>query len=121
MANDTAKMALAPQPTLGRCAVQVEHDFVHTGLVVRILPKQRLADFAVDVSHGLTHALAAVAFRIVIAQLERFATAGGSAGGHGGATARAGLEDDVGFHGGVATRIEYFARPDIGNDRHIVV
>src|SRR5690606_34912701 len=75
-------------------------------------------DLRVDVRHRPGDALAEVAFRIAVPQLQRLARARRCARGHRGAAHRPGFEDDVGLDGRVAPRVEDFAGPDIGNLEH---
>ncbi len=62
---------------LGFCfrAIQIEHDAVHRQLIERINTSQRRQDFARHILHGLRDALAAVAFRITVPQLDGFVLA----------------------------------------------
>src|SRR6185295_17272171 len=72
------------------------------------LPDDRLRDLAVDVRHGVPHALAQVARLVTVAELERLALAGGGARGDRGAPQlRAGA--DVDFYRGIAARVENLA------------
>ena len=67
---------------------------------------------AIDVAHvldRLEHALAEVARRVAVAQLERLVLAGRRARGHDRAAERAAVEADLDFDGRVATGIQDFA------------
>jgi hypothetical protein len=83
-------------------AVQVDQRLVQEVLLGGVEAQHRLGDLGVDVLHGLEHALAQVALRIAVAQLDGFARAGGRARGHGRAAHGAGLQQHVAFHGGIA-------------------
>ena len=75
-------------------------------------PLNGLGDAPIDIFDGAQHALAEVARLVAVAQFEGFVLAGGGAGGHRGAAARAVFEDDVGFDGGIAARIENLPADD---------
>ena len=102
-----AEHGVGAEPALGRRAVERHQHAVEIALIERPA-HDRLGDLAVDVRHGLSHALAEIARLVAVAQLERLALARGGARGHGGASQmRAG--PDVHFHRGVAARVENFA------------
>ena len=62
-------------------AVQVEHDFVERGEVVNGFAFECRGEFVVDVGNGFGDAFAEVTAFVAVAQLKRFARAGGRAGG----------------------------------------
>ncbi len=97
------------QLALGRRAVEREHGVVELALVAGVHAFQLGGDHFVDVVDGLQHAFADVAALVAIAQLQRFVLAGGGAAGHGGAAARSAFQNDIGFDGGIAARIQNFA------------
>src|SRR5690606_41336445 len=71
-----------------------------------VLAQQQIANRAVDVADRLQHALAHVTALVAIAQLQRLARTGGRTGRRTGAADYAVIEDNVRFHGGVATGVE---------------
>ncbi|MNC40679.1 hypothetical protein D3C75_894040 [compost metagenome] len=98
--------------------VQFDHGAVQALLVGRVLAQQQVTDRAVDVGDGLQHALAQVTALVAITQLQRFARAGGSTGRRASAADDAVVEQYIGFHGGVATRIENFTTFDVDDFCH---
>src|SRR5207244_11167250 len=77
--------------------------------LIQLAIENRLRDVAIDVADGLPHALAVVARRVTVAQLQRFAFARGSARGNRRPSERAALESDVDLHRRISARIEYLA------------
>lgn len=69
------------QSRLGRASVELDHQAVECALVFGGAPDQRPAQLAVDVTDRLGDALAEVAFRVAVAQLDGFPGAGRGAGG----------------------------------------
>jgi hypothetical protein len=65
-------MALAPSRLEVRRAVERDHRLVERPLVGGLADERR-GDLAVDVCHGLAHALAEVAPLVAVAQFERLA------------------------------------------------
>ena len=74
---------------------------------------QRVADRAVDRLDRAAHALAAVAARVAVAQLDRLVRAGRGAGRHRGAADGAVLEAHVDLDGRVAPAVENLATPNV--------
>ncbi len=93
---------------LVRRAVELDEHAVDEALVGGVEPDDLLGDHVVHVVDGGAHALAEVLTRVV-AQLDRLVLAGGGAGGHVGATDRAGLELDLDLDRGVAAGVEDLA------------
>ena len=110
---DTPRMALAPEPRLVRRAVERDQRLVDGGLSRGVAAAQRRGDLAVDVRDGLEHALAEVALRVAVAQLDRLVLAGGGARGDGRCPLAAIREDDPDADGGKAAGIEDL----VGTDR----
>ena len=96
-------------------AVQLDHVLVKRSLIGGLHPGQRRREHGANIADRLLHALSLIALGIAVAQLHRLMLAGGSAAGDGRATHGAVRELDVGFHGGVATRIQDLSRADGGN------
>ncbi len=99
-------------------AVQLDHRAVQRLLVGRVLAQQQIANRAVDVADRLQHALAHVTALVAIAQLQRLARTGGRTGRRTGAADDAVIEDNVRFHGGVATGVENFTPFDVDDLCH---
>ncbi len=78
------------------------------------------ADLAVDVRHGLQHALAQVTRLVAVTQLDGLARAGGRAGRHAGAAHETALQHHVRLDGGVAARIQDLARAHFYDLRHLL-
>src|SRR6185436_19783157 len=98
--------------------VELDHFLVEPGLVLRIASDERLLQRGVHVLDGLQHALAEVARLVAVAQLDRFARAGGGTGRHRRTAHDTGVEDDVGFDGRVTARVDDFASADVGDTGH---
>ena len=75
-------------------------------LIERVLAFNRFGDACVDVFDGLERALAQKALGVAIAKFHGFVFAGGCARGHRCAAHAAVYQIDIGFDGGVASRIE---------------
>src|SRR5690606_18860602 len=95
-----------------------DHDLVDLGLVVRIPADERLLELAVDVRDRLRHALAEVAALVAVAQLHCFARAGRRTRGHSGTADGPRCQNDIGFHGGIAARVDDFAAADVDDLTH---
>jgi hypothetical protein len=106
---------VGPQARLVLGVVQLDHGLVDERLLHRIEPDDRLADLGVDVLDRLEHALAAVALRVAVAQLDRLPAAGGRARRHRRAAEDAGLEQHVGLHRRSPARVENLPRHHIHN------
>ena len=103
------------EAAFGGRAVGFDHAAVEGGLVGGVEAGDGCGDRGVDVFDGAQHAFAEVARLVAVAQFQRFVLAGGGARGHGGASARAVFENDVGFDGGIAAGIENLP-PDDARD-----
>ena len=99
-------------------AVQGKELGVDGGLVDGVLAFDFQGNHVVDVFDGAQDALAAVTLVVVVAQFVGFVLAGGSAGRDDGAADSAAFEGGLDFNGGVAARVEDFARSQAGNQRH---
>ena len=108
---------VGPEPPLVGCPVQVDQCKVDRPLVERIQPADRTGDLAVDVGHGALDTLAPEPAASV-AQFDRLADARRCTGRGDGTPTRAGVEQDLGLHGGVATGIEDLAPDDVLNGAH---
>src|SRR5262249_11083015 len=75
-------------------------------------------DHLIHVLHRLEHALAAEALGITVAQLDGFVLAGRGAARDGGGAVRAARQGDVGFDGGIASRIQNLARVNRDDGAH---
>ena len=73
------------------------------------IPSSRGPEHLVHVADRLAHALADVALRVAVAQLDRLVLAGGGAARHRGAALRAARQHDVGLDGGIAAAVEDLA------------
>src|SRR2546426_12688792 len=86
-------------------AVELDHRLVDSSLVTHVEVPQALGDLSFDVGHGLGHALAGVAFRVAVAQLDRLVyTRGGARRDDGAAAALVGVRGDG--NGRVAAGVE---------------
>ena len=99
-------------------AIQIDQRAIEKGLLRRIQPQHGLRDFGVDVLHRLEHTFAQITFFVAVAQLNGFATAGGSAAGHGGASHHAAFQQDVAFNSGIAAAVQNFAADNVNNCAH---
>ncbi len=100
-------------------AVQLDHVAIDGALVFGLHAGDGRADFLDDVRHGFARAFAQVTLGIVVAQLDGFVLASGSAGRNGGAAERTIGQMHIGFHGGIATRVENLAAHNL-DDFHIL-
>jgi hypothetical protein len=71
-----------------------------------------LRERSIHVGHGVQHALAEKSRGVEIAQLDGLVLAGRCAGGNGGAAPDSAIDDDVGFHCGIAARVDDFSGDD---------
>ena len=102
-------------------AVELDQRVVDEALLAGVEAEDRLADFGVDVLDGFGDALAEIARGVAVAQLDRLLRAGRRAGRDGRAAGHAGLEDHVGFDGGIAAGIEDLAGDDVDDGAHVQV
>ena len=93
-------------------SVQRDHRAVDADLVEGVPADEGRRDCRLHVGHGVEHAFAKIALFVAVAEFEGLVFAGGRAGGHGGASERAGGEADVDFDRGIATGVEDFAGGD---------
>ena len=113
-----AEDGVGTQARLVRRAVQIDHDIVDLHLLGRVHPADGVENLALDIAHGLQHALAAVAGLIAVAQLHSLIRAGRRTGRDRGAPHRAGIQHDLDLYGRVASAIENFAGDDVGDGGH---
>jgi len=99
-------------------AVGVDHEVVDGDLLQGVHADDGLGQFALDMFHGLGHALAAEAGGVLVAQFQGFAGAGGGPRRHGGPSGRAGLQGHLHFDGGIAAGIEDFPGPNSRDRAH---
>src|SRR5437660_7386239 len=116
--NRYSEQRVGAEPALVLRAVELDQPAIDAGLVARVVAEQRLPQHGVDMLHRREHALAAVALLVAIAQLDRFARPGGSTRRDRRSAGNTRIEDDVGFHGGMAAGIEDFAAADLGDSAH---
>ena len=109
---------IGPQPRLIGRAIQFDHRLVYFDLIERIKAGKRIKNLAFHARHRLQHALATIAGLVAIAEFHRLMRAGGSAGGHNGMAAGAGIQHHFGLYGWVAAGIQHFAGDYIGNGGH---
>ena len=83
-------------------AVRFDQGLVNGGLAGNVHTLNDVRQHVVHVVHGLLHALAEVTGFIAVAQLQRFAFAGGGAAGHHGAAKVTAGSGNLYFDGGVA-------------------
>jgi hypothetical protein len=103
---------VGPEPILVLGPVELAQRPVQPGLVGGVASADGVRDLAVDVGHGLGHALAAPR-AAAVAQLGGLEVARGGTGGHGGAPPRAGAQGQLHLHGGVAARVQHGAGVDV--------
>ena len=113
-----AQDCVGPQLGLVRRSVQVDKQPVDAHLVEGVTAKQLGPNGLVHVPHRMQDALAAVAGRVAVAQLDRLMRAGGGAGGHCGAALRAVLQHDIDLDGRIAAAVENFAADDVDDGGH---
>ena len=103
---------------LVRRAVEVDHGLVDRGLLGRLHPFELGPDRLLDVLERALHALAAEPLGLAVAELHGLALAGRGAGGDGSPAPGPGLQGDLHFQGGIAARVEDFARVHAGDRGH---
>jgi hypothetical protein len=92
---------IGPEASLVFGAVELDHLLIDARLVARVRAEHGGFEDRVDVLHGLEHALAEIALLVAVAQLHSLTRAGRGARGNRGPAHHAGVENDVGFDGGV--------------------
>ena len=113
----TPSSALAPSFDLFVACRRGDQQAVEADLVDGVDAEQLRAERLVDVAHRGEHALAAVALRVAVAQLDRLVGAGRGAGRDDGRAHRAVVEEDVDLDRRVAARVEDLAADDILDQR----
>jgi hypothetical protein len=112
---ETASIAFAPRRALFSVPSELDQAAVDEALLLGVEAHDRLGNLGVDVLDGLQHALAGVARRIAVAQLERLAAAGRGPRRHGRASHHPGFDQHVALDGRVAARIEDLAGDHVDN------
>ena len=107
---------IGPEPRLVVAAVERDEGGIDRRLIGAVTARERGRDDVAHVGDGAEHALAPVALRVSVAQLDGLALAGRGARRHGGRPARPAREGHRRLDGGKAARIEDLARRD-GFDR----
>ena len=117
-ASDTPRMALAPsRPLFGVPSSAISVSSI-LACASASMPPSASKISPLTASTALRTPLPPIARLVAVAQLDRLVRAGRGAGRHGGAAARAVLEDDVDFDGRIAAAIEDFAADNVGNGGH---
>ena len=111
-------MALAPSEPLFVGGVQVEHRLVDQALLGGVVADELRADLLDDGEDGLLDALALVAVRVAVAELDGLEGAGGGAGRDGSTARAAVVEADLDLDRGVASGVEDFPGYDDVDGRH---
>ena len=114
--NGQDRVGPEPRPVGG--AVQRDHSGVKLVLALAVGAEKGLADLAVDMAHGRLDAAPAKAAGIPVAQLDRFARAGGGPRGHCRPAPGSAAQRHLGLQRGVAARIENLARVYVSYCRH---
>ena len=96
-------------------AVERDQPLVERALRGCVGAAKRVRDGPVDVGDGASHALAAEAARVAVAQFQRLVNAGRGARRHGGAAERAAVQLHVDLNRGIAARIDNFAGANFSN------
>ncbi len=104
-----AQGGVGPQPRLVGRAVQGDECPVHPFLLLGGHPGDYRRDELVHIGDGFEHALAAVAVRVAVAQLQRLVDAGGGAGRDGGAARGAVAQNHFRLYRGVAAGVQDLA------------
>ena len=111
-----AEHRVGAQAPLVRRPVELDEHPVDQRLVARIRARELLGDLAVDVRNGLPDSLAAVAFLVAVAQLERFPSPGRRSRGNAGAADGAPRQEHLDLDGRISARVQDLA-PVQGLDR----
>ena len=93
-------------------------DPVDTDLVERAQAEQLFRDGAVDVFHGLRHALTAIAAFVAVTQLHGLVCTRGRPRRNKRAAKRAVFEPDINFYRRVAPAIQHLPSDDLSDDGH---
>src|SRR5207248_1614576 len=101
-----AEYGVSSQTRLVRRAVQFAEKTVDALLFGGRNTDEPRSDFVADVGDGLADALAAIAGRVAVAQLDGLMTAGAGAGWDDGPTARAAFAMDIDLDGRIAATVE---------------
>ena len=117
-ASETPRMALAPSRAL--LGVPSSAIIVSSILTCASASMPPIASkiSPLTASTALAHALAEIALLVAVAQLDGLVRAGRGARRHGGAAARAVLEDDIDLDGRIAAAVENFAADNIDDGGH---
>jgi hypothetical protein len=108
-----AEDGVGPELGLVFGAVELDHGPVDGGLVEGVETGDAPGDRAVDVGHGLEHALAEITGRVAVAQLEGLVGAGRGAGRDAGPAPGAVGQRDLDLDGRIAAGIEDLAGMDV--------
>ncbi len=108
---------MAPETALVGRPVGVDHGQVDRALVQGVEPLEEVGDLAVDVRHGVEHALAPVAVATV-AQLDRLVGTGRGARRDDGPTGGARVENHLHLDGGIAAGVEDFPADYLFDQAH---
>ena len=114
-----AEDGVRAEPGLVRRAVQVDQLLVDDALLDRLDAGQLGADLVEHRGDRALDALAEVALRVAVAQLDGLVLTGRRAGRDRGALQRAVVQRDLDLDGGVASRVQDLAGADLLDDRHV--
>src|SRR3954471_5151147 len=103
-----AKDSVCAQTALVVRTVEFAQDAVHADLIERAVSAKRLDDFVIDGIHRLSHAFAAKAAFVAIAQFNGLAGSGGSTRRHSSTSGETTVENDIDLNGGVPPTVENF-------------
>jgi len=111
---------IGPEPPLVLAAVERDERGIDRRLIGGVAAGERRRDDVAHVGDGAEHALAAVALRVAVTQLDGLALAGRGARRHGRRPARPAGEGHRRLDGGKAARIEDLARRDVFDRCHCI-
>ena len=96
-------------------AVEFDHLVIDRGLILGFHAGDGRSNFLQDVCDSFARAFAEVTLGIGVAQLDGFMFAGGRAGGNSRAAHGSVGQNDIGFDGGIAPRVENLAAYNLDN------
>ncbi len=115
-----AEDGVGAEPRLVVRAVERDHRLIDLELILGLKPGDGVEKVAIDGLNRFQDALAAEASLVSVAQFDRFARPGGSAGWNGGSSHRAVFQHDIHLDRGIAAAIKDFAADDVDDRSHFL-
>ena len=107
--HGNAQDGVRAELTLVFGSVQLQQDFIQTGLIHHVHADDRRSDDIVDVVDGFPDALSAVALLVAVAQFHRFVDAGAGAGRNDRSAHGVVVQPEFDFYGRIASAVQDFS------------